>query len=46
MNHTTNLIDVKIELQIALIAAYLSDSFFDVRLAFKGRIQTSSRNVS
>ena len=37
MNHTINPIDAKIEPQIALIAEYLSDSFFVVLLAFKGR---------
>ena len=36
-NHTTNLIDVKIEPQIALIAKNLFDSFFVVISAFKGR---------
>ena len=45
-NHTTNPIEAKIELQITLIAMYLSDSFFVVRLAFKGQIQTFSRNIS
>ena len=35
-NHTTNLIDIKIKPQIALIAVNFSDSFFDVILAFKG----------
>ena len=44
MNHTTNPIDLKIELQIALSAEYLLGFFFDVHLTFKGRIQMFSRN--
>ena len=45
MNDTTNLIDAKIELQIALIASYLFDSFFVVRSTFKGRIHLFSRKI-
>ena len=37
MNHTTNLIDAKIRLQIDSIEEYFSGFFFDVRLVFKGR---------
>ena len=36
MNHITNLIDAKIELQIALIGENFSDSFFAVISTFKG----------
>ena len=37
--HTTNTIDVKIEPQSVLIMKNFSITFFDVRSAFKGRIQ-------
>ena len=39
-NHTTNLIDAKIGLQIALIEVYFSGFFFDMRLEFKGRFRS------
>ena len=38
MYHTTDPIDAKIEPQIALNSINFSDSFFDVILAFIGRL--------
>ena len=41
MNHTTNLIDVKIRLRIALIEVCLPNFFFDVLSVFKGRLRSN-----
>ena len=40
MDHTTNLIDVKIRLQIISIEVYFSGFFFGVRSTFKGRFRS------
>ena len=45
MYHTTNQIEGKIELQIALIAVNFFDFFSDVIVTFKGQLPNVSHNV-